>query len=88
MSPQPNSPLHDIGPKGPIGSVFNVVVCGAMVVFAVVAGVLQQPGFFLLAIVAAGMEFQFVPIMLRAFRRRREARSDGTASDDHEVGSP
>ncbi|WP_066043766.1 hypothetical protein [Herbiconiux solani] len=81
MSPQPNSPLHNIGPKGPIGSVFNVVVCGAMAVFAVVAGVLQQPGFFLLAIVAAGMEFQFVPTMLRAFRRRKDAQSTETSSE-------
>ncbi|TAJ46666.1 MAG: hypothetical protein EPO52_13995 [Herbiconiux sp.] len=73
MSPAPGSPLHDAGPKGPIGSVVNVIMCGGLIVFAVTAGIVQSmPPFFFIAAIGVFIEIQFVRIMLRAVRRTRE----------------
>jgi hypothetical protein len=71
---EPNSPLHNVGPRGPVGSIINVIICGVIVVATLTSGMVQgNPAFFFVTAIAIVMEVQFVRIMIRANRRYRLA---------------
>ena len=59
--------LAKFGPFGRVGSIFNVVFCGLLVVFGLVLGFMGEPtGFFLS--VGIVMEIVFVRVAIRARR--------------------
>ncbi|MCS5723233.1 hypothetical protein N1028_18480 [Herbiconiux sp. CPCC 203407] len=59
----------------------NLVMCGAFAVIAVVIAITQQlPFFFIIAVVAAGMEIRFA-LMLRTNRRAVDEKSSTADSD-------
>lgn len=61
--------------------VMNLVMCGAFAAIAVVFAITQQlPFFFIIAVVAAGMEIRFAQ-MLRTNRRAFDKKSSTKDSD-------
>lgn len=56
------------GPFGTVGSLTNVVLGAALLVFSIVAGITSQPAYFVLGAAAVVVEIVFVRIMMRARR--------------------
>ncbi|MCU1481461.1 MAG: hypothetical protein JWQ19_2247 [Subtercola sp.] len=84
---EPNSPLHNVGPRGPVGSIFNVIICGVILVGTLISGFIQgNSGFFFVTAIAIVMEVQFVRIMIRANRRYRLARKQANGQSTEATG--
>lgn len=58
----------EIGPFSRIGSIFNVVVCGALGAFTLWMGITGQTPGYVVAIFAGVMEIIFVRVCVRTFR--------------------
>ena len=62
--------MREFGPKSPIGSIINVVICSALTVGAVIMGVTQNSFGFFVAGVGALMLMYFVWTAVKVNRSR------------------
>jgi hypothetical protein len=60
--------LLDLGPFSRVGSVGNVIICGAIGVGTLLTGITGQPEAYAVAGVAALLDVVFVRVCVRAFR--------------------